>query len=77
MRDEKNQSLPSNFDKELELRCDAGYKLYSDIRKVVQHHAVESAITSWEIIGALETMKTDLISQLSATIDPEDTNEQE
>lgn len=72
MRNEKEQPLPIDFDKDLELRCDAGYKLYSSLRQIIQHHAVESAITSWEIIGTLEVIKSDIMAQLSENSNNED-----
>lgn len=48
--------IPENMDKELDLRCDAGQKLFNDLWSVLMRHTLEDSLTFWEVLGALDVL---------------------
>lgn len=48
--------IPDNMDKELDIRCDAGQKLFNDLWSVLMRHTIEDHLTFWEVVGALDVI---------------------
>lgn len=54
----KDFIVPNTFEKELEIRCDSGNKLFIELWTTTMRHMTESATTQWEILGCLDMLKS-------------------
>lgn len=58
---DEDQEVPDSMDADLEIAIDNSNAMFDDVATAIRRHMHESCVTTWQVIGALEVIKTKLI----------------